>query len=227
MTIYPSQRLRVPDVPAPDGQVRPDSPERASGSNSDHLATDGRKRRSQTSQRRIVSAMIELVGEGHVTPSAELVAERAKVGLRSVFRHFKDMDSLYREMAASIETAMAGAISTPFQARDWQGQILEMVERRSATFERLAPYLRAGQVHRHRSRVLRAGHDQFVILLRQLLQERVPPATLAEETMAALELLLSFETWSRLRHEQSLDPLAAKRVLSHTIGRLLGQHPPR
>ena len=55
---------------------------------------DGRRQRSLTSQRRIVEAMLALVGEGHLTPSAELVAERAEVGLRTVFRQFKDMDTL-------------------------------------------------------------------------------------------------------------------------------------
>jgi AcrR family transcriptional regulator len=31
------------------------------------------------------------------------VADRAGVGLRSVFRHFSDVDSLYLEMAAFVE----------------------------------------------------------------------------------------------------------------------------
>lgn len=44
--------------------------------------------------------MLELVREGDISPSAELVAARADVGLRTVFRHFKDLDSLYREMSA-------------------------------------------------------------------------------------------------------------------------------
>ena len=185
-------------------------------------ATDGRRRRSHTSQRRIVAAMIALVGEGHLTPSAELVAERAEVGLRTVFRQFKDMDSLYREMQTGLETVMGSMLDVPFVAGDWRGQILEMVERRAMRFERLAPYLRASQVRRHRSTALREGHDHFVALLRRILLARLPtPDALDPAMLDALDLLLSFEAWSRLRDEQRLDVEQAKLVLANTIGRLL------
>ncbi|PNB35794.1 TetR family transcriptional regulator, partial [Pseudomonas sp. FW305-130] len=36
--------------------------------------------------------MLDLVGKGDIAPSAARVAETAGVGLRSVFRHFADMD---------------------------------------------------------------------------------------------------------------------------------------
>ncbi|MEO8374286.1 MAG: hypothetical protein ABI471_03615, partial [Sphingomonas bacterium] len=55
-------------------------------------STDGRRRRSETSRDKIVEAMLAIVAEGQITPSAEQVALRAEVGLRSVFRHFKDME---------------------------------------------------------------------------------------------------------------------------------------
>ena len=42
--------------------------------------------------------MLELVAQGNLEPSADQIADIAKVGRRSVFRHFKDMDTLYREM---------------------------------------------------------------------------------------------------------------------------------
>ena len=59
---------------------------------------DGRHLRSQLSRDNIVTAMLELIEAGAISPSAEDVAARARVGLRSVFRHFKDMESLRREM---------------------------------------------------------------------------------------------------------------------------------
>jgi AcrR family transcriptional regulator len=53
---------------------------------------DGRRHRSQKSQASIVNAMLALVAEGNLEPSADQIADIAKVGRRSVFRHFKDMD---------------------------------------------------------------------------------------------------------------------------------------
>lgn len=63
---------------------------------------DGRRKRGDQSRRQIVDAMIELVRSGEMSPSAAQVAERAGVGLRTVFRHFDEMEILYREMAEVI-----------------------------------------------------------------------------------------------------------------------------
>jgi AcrR family transcriptional regulator len=82
----------------------------------DITATDGRRKRSETSRQRIVEAMIALVGEGHMSPSAEQVATRAGVGLRTVFRHFADMDSLYASMALRLEREYEDWLD-PFEGR--------------------------------------------------------------------------------------------------------------
>jgi AcrR family transcriptional regulator len=83
--------------------------------------TDGRRRRSQDSRARIVAAMLELTRQGEVSPSATAVAERAGVGLRSVFRHFKDMESLYQEMSITIEGELRAVAEQPFRTDDWTG----------------------------------------------------------------------------------------------------------
>ena len=49
--------------------------------------TDGRVRRSERSRQKIIDAFMALVREGHFDPSAQAVAEKARDGLRSVFRH--------------------------------------------------------------------------------------------------------------------------------------------
>ena len=65
--------------------------------------SDGRINRSVVTRKKIVTALTALVYEGHLTPTAEQVAQRAEVGLRTVFRHFDDMDSLYREISLDLE----------------------------------------------------------------------------------------------------------------------------
>ena len=179
---------------------------------------DGRRQRSRDSQRRIVAAMLELVAEGHVTPSAELVADRAKVGQRSVFRHFKDMDNLYREMADSIAATLEADVNRPFKATDWYERLLEVVDRRARVFERLTPFLRASRAHRHRSDVLNATHLCFVEKLRARLIAQLPPNAAQDfPRMEAVDLLLSFEAWVRLREEQKLSVVQAKTVVKHAI----------
>lgn len=187
--------------------------------------TDGRIKRSKDSQQRIVAALLELVAEGHMTPSAEQVADRAGIGLRSVFRHFKDMDTLYREMSEALAATIEGVVRRPFKANDWQGKVLELVDRRAAVFEKLGPYMRAAQVHRQRSAFLKRSHERFVKALRDILVGLLP-AKIARQSqlVEATDMLLSFGAWQRLREDQNLDVAKARRVLKETIASLLREH---
>jgi len=186
--------------------------------------SDGRHRRSMSSQRRIVQAMLELVAEGNVAPSADEVSDRAGVGRRSVFRHFSDMDSLYREMAAVLHVQFAKVAEQPFKSTHWRDQLIELVERRANAFDRMAPYLNASIIHRNHSPVLREGHARFVGILRALLVNRLPPDVAKDKVFVdAVDLLISFEAWERLRQDQGLSPGDAKQVLCWTVLALLAQ----
>src|SRR5262249_22213473 len=65
--------------------------------------SDGRVRRGERSGDAIVVALVELVGEGILEPTAQQVAARARVGMRTVFRRFSDMESLFAEMGARVQ----------------------------------------------------------------------------------------------------------------------------
>jgi AcrR family transcriptional regulator len=159
-----------------------------------------------------------------VAPSADEVSDRAGVGRRSVFRHFSDMDSLYREMAAVLHVQFAQVAEQPFKATQWRDQLIELVERRANAFERMAPYLNANIVHRNHSSALREGHTRFVGILRALLVNRLPPDVARDKVFVdAIDLLISFEAWQRLRDDQGLSPAEAKQVLSSTVQALLAQ----
>ncbi|HEY8057438.1 MAG TPA: hypothetical protein VID94_01740, partial [Acidimicrobiales bacterium] len=67
---------------------------------------DGRRARREQNVDAVVDAMLDLLGEGRLTPGAAAVAERSGVSLRSVFRYFDDMDSLTeRAIARQMERA--------------------------------------------------------------------------------------------------------------------------
>jgi AcrR family transcriptional regulator len=183
----------------------------------DPVPDDGRRRRSQQSRDRIVAAIMGLVEEGAITPSAEDVAARAGVGLRSVFRHFKDMESLYGEMAARLAKVYAAGLA-PFESRDWPGLIAEITDRRLAIFERLLPFKRAADAHRHESATIEAQHDVVLVLLRQRLLAVLPHDLAADAArVEALDMLLSADCWARLRVQQRLDVPAARAVIERLL----------
>jgi AcrR family transcriptional regulator len=188
--------------------------------------TDGRRRRSQDSRSRIVAAMVELVRAGDISPSAADVAARAGVGLRSVFRHFKDMESLYREMTDVIETDLRAAVAKPFKGETWRERVLELIDRRGAGFEQITPMRRASDARRHASAVLQEDHQRLTLALREILRHQLPRDAVGRPTFEALELLLSFEAWSRLRREQGLSPNEARKALRAAVKALIGEATP-
>ena len=179
---------------------------------------DGRRQRSEVSRERIVQAMLELVGTGDVCPSAEEVAARAEVGLRTVFRHFENMESLYQEINAAIFAEVHPIMTRPFAGVNWQSQIAELIDRRVRIYERIMPYKIAGDIHRHQSAFLASQpgklmHEQRAILSGLLPAEKRNDVLLFE----SLDLILSFDTWRRLRKEQKLSVLRSRQVIEHLV----------
>jgi AcrR family transcriptional regulator len=184
--------------------------------------TDGRRRRSHDSRARIIAAMLDLVREGEIAPGAEQVAERAQVGLRTVFRHFKDMDSLYREIANAMESELMKVVARPFKGETWPERVLELIERRAPAFEKIAPFRRASDALRHTSTFVAARHGVLAVEAREALVRILPPEVVQDQlTFESLDLLLSYEAWARLRQEQGLSQRKAREVLAAAVRRVL------
>lgn len=182
---------------------------------------DGRRRRSEQSRDRIIAAIMALVEESGRAPSAEEVAARAQVGLRSVFRHFKDMESLFAEMTVRVTMQYQDALG-PMQATDWRGRLHEGLERRLAIYERLLPFRRASDAFRHHSAVIQDYHERLVAMLRGRLESHVPDTLRADTVrLESLDLVLSFESYQRLRQDQHLDAARAAAVIRGLVERLI------
>jgi len=201
-----------------DAKIGVDAP--ASAPDSDRL--DGRRRRSLDSRARIVAAMLELTRETSLPPSAEQVAQRAGVGLRSVFRHFRDMDSLYGEIQRPFEAELRARAQRPFKGETWQDRVVELIGRRSAAFDTVAPYRHAADAMRPTSVYLQAQHSTLTTALRTILRAVIPKGAVDAPTFEALDLLLGFEAWSRLRGDQGLTPRQARNALETAVRALIG-----
>jgi AcrR family transcriptional regulator len=184
---------------------------------------DGRIVRRHNNRRRIVAAMLELVRAGAISPNAEEVAERAGVGLRTVFRHFDDMDSLYREMAEAMRNELQPLVSAPFGSLDWKGKLDEIADRRSRLFERAMPFKNAADVHRHRSAFLRKDYQTMRSAERAALETALPAVLRKNrEFFEALDQALSFSTWQHLRRDQKLTQEQARQTVEYALHALVG-----
>jgi len=175
---------------------------------------DGRRVRGEDNRRRIVDALLKLVAAGTVSPSAEEVAKQAGVGLRTVFRHFADMESLYREISERMTLEIMPIAQRPFRSDDWRERLEELVDRRAQVFERLLPFKLAGDAHRHGSPFLTSEQSAIVKALREALRKAIGPKAIDEKLrFEALELMMSFESWRRLRVDQGLSARDARAVM--------------
>ena len=169
------------------------------------FASDGRVRRGERSGAAIVDALIELVGKGVLEPTAQQVAARAGVGIRTVFRRFSDMERLFTEMSTRMQAQVLPLLLDGAPRGDLADRGRALVARRAAFFERISRYKRAANLRRSRSPYLRDRHAELVRLLRAELLRWLPELRRAPAALVdALELATSFEAWDRLRSEQRL-----------------------
>lgn len=175
---------------------------------------DGRRTRGQANKRSIVGALAGLIREGVVAPTAEQVAAKAGVGLRSVFRHFDDMETLYREIANELDQLVLPSVHRRLQSTTWQDRLAESIDLRVQVFEDLLPFHIASEVHRQESPFLNMQQVKSAKMQRELLQHLLPPEIIGDKPrFEALNLVLSMDAWLRLRREQGLNKSAAKRVM--------------
>lgn len=183
---------------------------------------DGRRLRSDRSRRRIIEAMFDLISEGHMSPSAADVAKRARVGLRTVFRHFEDMDSIYDEMAAELTEAVMPKIMAPYKATSWRTQLMECIDRRAEVYETIFPMRVCMMQRRFQSNFLKDQYERDTKLARSSLKSILPKQVTANrELFGAIEAALDFSTWRQLRQDQNRSVDSAKASLRLTLNGLI------
>lgn len=183
---------------------------------------DGRRERSRSSRRRIIEAMMDLIAAGDVNPSAAKVAEAAGVGLRSVFRHFDDKDSIYREIDELLRAAVVPAYEAPFQSDDWKAQLYELIERRALAYEQIAPFRIATGLHRHTSSVLMQQYRTMLEQEREYLRRILPPHVRSDKHRErAIQLAVSFDSWRLFRQDEELSNRMTIAVLRQLLRDIL------
>ena len=169
-------------------------------------STDGRVRRSERSRAAIVDAVLELVSEGVLLPTAQQIAERAGVGIRSVFRHYTDMESLFEAMSERWRSEAQSFLARPPENASVEDRALALVRRRAALFERFAPIQRSKLLLVWKSEGMRLDQEAGIAALRHERQRWLPEVDDVDPAIVeALEATTSFAHWNQLREAQKLE----------------------
>ena len=176
--------------------------------------SDGRRLRSERSRKAIIDASLAFLNEGVLVPTAQQVAERAGVGIRSFFRHFEDMGSL----AAATDAEIRDSYESLFLGGDREGTVTERieraVERHADAYEIVKHIMLSTQVQRWRYKFLRDAYARNQRGLRKDLDDWLPELkNLPRARREAVDAVASFEMWHRLREQQGLSTKASLKIV--------------
>ena len=176
-----------------------------------------------------MSALLELYREGNAAPSTEAIAERAGISARSLFRYFDDSEALVRtaisrqqehlaplfELDVDREAALGDRLGAFVAARvrllDAMGTVGGVARALAVRQPRIAVELR---------RIRGVLRSQVVDVFGPELAGRSRADRAA--TLAALDVLTSWESYHLLREDQRLSRAAAVTAMTTSVRRLLG-----
>jgi TetR/AcrR family transcriptional regulator, regulator of autoinduction and epiphytic fitness len=188
---------------------------------------DGRHQRRERNRAAVVDAILELLREGELRPGAEAIAERAGISVRSVFRHFDDLDSLLAFAVERQIESVAALYGAPSSKGNTTVRASELVHQRRTLYEEISPVRRAATRLAPFHPVLRSRLEYSHRLLRNQLRDlfspelAVLPSRERKLVLDALDSATSWSTWEGLRTDIGLTPSRAGSVVASTVTALL------
>ena len=191
-------------------------------------AVDGRSLRRERNRQDIVDALLGLIENGETEISAALIASKAGLSERSIFRYFDDVNDLYRSVCdlafskeieyALIDDVGVGSLDT---------KIENFVNQRVRIYtmnEKIAP---AARSFAFKNPVIK---NQLVVgrkLLRtQIIKHFAEELSVFDKqqqqvAVAIIDSLTTFEYYDMMRSDQKMSVQAIKSVLTESIRKAL------
>ena len=193
---------------------------------------DGRRLRSARTRQLIIEAYLSLLRESPQIPTAVAIAQRAGYSVRSIFERFPDLHAL--RVAATDDAMMrvSAQVASERMVGNREFRVRMHVQTRGRVCDEWLPLWRALNANqgdspdlKNRIRLIRE------LVIRRLEEVYAPELSTLEErerrqTVLALEALVDFESWARLRGHFAMSFEEACDVWIRAIDRLLPETPP-
>jgi TetR/AcrR family transcriptional regulator, regulator of autoinduction and epiphytic fitness len=188
---------------------------------------DGRSARAARTRDAVVRALLGLIADGDLRPTAGRIAERAGISLRSVYVHFDDLDDLFVAASHEQRARVAGLVRALPTDGPFADRLTAFVEQRTRVLEAIAPVAKATALQEPCSpalatasrRARRQGRAELQRVFASELDGFDPAAR--EQTLDACDALTSSEAWDHLRVRRGLAPNAAAATVHAALHRLL------
>lgn len=182
------------------------------------LSSDGRRARGQRTQLRVLEALLELVEEGDMRPTALAVALRADVSLRTVYHHFTDIDAV-RFAALELQRSRVQKWFRPIDASlPVEVRAKLFAHQCRQVFETLTPIRRATLFDDFGSETLLAQRRRARDLRRNYLiatfPEFIGPKANRQQLLDAADTATCWLAWNYQRESLSRSATAAEAVVT-------------
>lgn len=171
---------------------------------------DGRTARAVRTREAVVEALLSLIEEGNLRPTAHEIADRAGVSLRSVFQHFSDLDTLF-SLAAKRHIERYYLTLEPIPTDLPLGERVDaLVAQQCGLFEDVTPVRRAASIMEPFSEEIlsqvRRGQQTARGIVSRLFEQELARMDDADRRAAldALAAAASWNFWDTLRRLQGL-----------------------
>lgn len=189
---------------------------------------DGRRARSARSRAAAVDAILDLLSAGStVPPSAAEVAERSGLSIRTVFRLFDDLESLYAAAVERQRERLGEYFVFEATDGDVDARVADLVAQRVRLYEAILYVRPFAEQLRHTSEVVGAMLGLIDTQQREQLAAQFAPElasrSVAErnELLDALAVATGWAAWDGLRRQQGRSSVRAKRAMARTVSALV------
>ncbi len=213
-----SRRSSATDEPRPMSSAQPAGPQER---------LDGRTARARRTRNAVVDALLALQEEGDLSPTAQRVAERAGVALRTVYGQFSDMETLWATAGRRELARLAGLVEPVPADLPLAERIDVFCRSRARVLEALLPVMRAARLREPFSPQLLRNRALFIAAGDEEVRRAFAPelAALACDARASLldrlYLVTSGPSWEALRDDRGLSVEAATDAVHRSVVALL------
>lgn len=166
---------------------------------------DGRRARGIRTRDAIVTALMDLIAGGDIAPTAQRIADRAGVSVRSVYQHFTDVEGLYADASSRTFDWVLSVSKEIDPAWPLKRRVEEFAVTRASTLEMLTPFSRAARliepnsaaIRQNRLVMQRWGRDRIAHIFAAELGQLEGQAR--SSLLAAMDTMSSAEGWEHLR----------------------------
>jgi TetR/AcrR family transcriptional regulator, regulator of autoinduction and epiphytic fitness len=187
--------------------------------------TGRRSARATRTRDAVVDALLALIDEGNLRPTARAIAARAGVSLRSVYVHFDDVGDLFhaaaRRHSENLESLMGRTIGE--DDPDLDKRVEAFVERRVGIYEASANIRRAALLQEPFSpsmqRILERARKLAWAHVDDVLGSDLDPPDSPQGVWerSALDVVSGIDAWDVLRRRQGLSEGEAKDVVCRLV----------